>query len=298
MNAKLFRALDKFYASLYTTMLRNKKKIEKESIFLSFLKMSSNTSYELLSESSIHAHKISAEMIDELQNLNLIRATDSLNKYAITAIGIWEVENKTDLISMPSFLTYVDEKYFNVYANSSKPLNDKQKVIIFSMIAARTFSDKSSVDLKRNDDTTNAWKEITDQVYYKLKDMGIISNLKIESQDGKSLYGKLGTEKPVSNLYRHTDKLPKLTKGIYKAPGQQKYYLDLSDNCDLFKDQLIYLFNLVIGNKQISYSEINDLSDFCRNISNEKNIYVFAPQDHIFSKSEYDEVINDILLLM
>ena len=241
MNAKLFRALDKFYASLYTTMLRNKRKIIKESIFISFLKMSSNTSYELLSESSIHAHKISSEIIDELQNLNLIRGTDSLNKYAITAIGIWEVENKTNLINLPKFLAYLDEKHFDVYANSSKPLNDKQKVIIFSMIAARTFSEKSTVDLKRNDDTTNAWKEITDQVYCKLKDMGIISNLKIESQDGKSLYGKPGTEKPVGNLYRHTDKLPKLTKGIYKALGQQKYCLDLSDDCGLFKEQLTYV---------------------------------------------------------
>ena len=164
------------------------------------------------------------------------------------------------------------------------------------MIAARALSDKSPVDLKKNEDTTNAWKEITDQTYHKLKDLGIISNLKIESKDPKSLYGNPKTERPVSHLYRHTDMLPKITKGIFKASGGQKYFLDLSNDPDMFKERLNYLFDLVIGNTHISYSEIDEMYNFCYDIANKNNIYVFDPIEHIFSKSKYDEIMRDVLL--
>lgn len=296
MNQKIIPSLNKFYSSLYSTTLKNKSKITDKSMLISFFSFKSNVRYKLLSESAIPSYKIPKDILDELVNKKLIRATDSLNSYTITANGIWEIETRDSTLDLTGFLNHIDKKLFNVYMDSNKPLNDKQKVIIFSMIAARAFSDKSTVNLKKNDDTTNAWKEITDKSYHKLNDLGIISNLKIELNDSKSLYGNSKTERPVSNLYRHTDKLPKITKGIFKASGDQKYYLDISNDPDLLKERLKYLFEIVIGKTHVSYSEIDEMSNFCCEIANKDNIYVFDPIDHIFSKSKYDEIVTDVLL--
>lgn len=296
MNQKIIPSLNKFYSSLYNTILKNKSKITNKSILISFFSFKSNDRYKLLSESAIPSYKISKDILGELENKKLIRATDTLNSYTITANGIWEIENRDGTLDITGFLNHIDEKYFNAYVDSNKPLNEKQKVIIFSMIAARAFSDKSTVDLKKNEDTTNAWKEITDQTYHKLKDLGIISNLKIESKDPKSLYGNPKTERPVSHLYRHTDMLPKITKGIFKASGGQNYFLDLSNDPDMFKERLNYLFDIVIGKTHISYLELDEIYNFCCDIANKKNIYVFDPTEHIFSKSKYDEIVRDVLL--
>jgi len=296
MNQKTISSLNKYYSSLYSNILKNKSKIDNKSILISFFNFKSNVRYKLLSESAIPAYKMSKDILDELKNRNLIRATDTLDNYTITANGIWEIENREGTLDLSGFLNHIDKKLFNVYVDSNKPLNEKQKVIVFSMIVARAFSDKSTVDLNKNEDTTNAWKEITDQTYYKLRDLGIISNLKIESNDPLSLYGNSSADQPVSNLYRHTDKLPKLTKGIFKAPGGQKYFLDISNDANIFKEQLKYLFELIIGTSKISYSEIDEMYTFCCDIANKKNIYVFDPIKHIFSKSKYDEIMRDVLL--
>ena len=298
MNKKIVTSLNKYYSSLYSNILKNKNKIDNKSILISFFSFKSNVRYKLLSESAIPSYKIPNDIFDELKNRNFIRATDTLNNYTITANGIWEIENENGTLNLTDFLNHIDKKYFDMYVDSNKHLNEKQKVIIFSMIAARAFSEKSTVDLKKNDETTNAWKEITDQAYYKLKDLGIISDLKIESNDPKSLYGNPKTEYHVSHLYRHTDILPKISKGIFKASGGQKYFLDISNDSDMFKERLKYLFEIVIGTHQISYSEIDEMYNFCCDVANTKNIYVFDPIEHIFSKSKYDEIMRDVLLFM
>ena len=298
MNKKIITSLNKFYSSLYNNILKNKSKIDNKSILISFFSFKSNVRYKLLSDSSISSYKIPKDILDELINRNLIRATDTLDNYTITANGIWEIENIDGKLDLISFLNNIDQKYFkDVYLESNKPLTEKQKVIIFSMIAARAFSEKSTVVLRINEEITNAWKEITDQAYYKLKDLGIISDLKNELNDKKSLYGNSRADSPVSNLYRHTEKLQKITKGIFKAAGEQKYFLDLSSNDpDMFKERLKYLFELVIGTSQVSYSDIDEMYNFCCEIANTKNIYVFDPIEHIFSKSKYDEIMRDVLL--
>ncbi len=283
--------LKKFYQKLYDNLEKNKKKMKENSVIISFLDLKSNDRYRLLSESSIFSYKIPKEILSELQNKKLIRNTDTLNSYTITAKGIWDIENKNNFISELILLDYLDQKFFNVYNVSEKPLTDKQKVIIFSMLAARTFSEKSSVDLKKDETVMNTWKEIVDKSYEKLKSLNLISEL-----DQKDLYGKSGNEHPVSNLYRHTDELPKKTRGLFKALGNQKYFLDLLQNNEISKETLSFLFKQIFNNKVLSTSEINEIDSFCREIAFTKNIYLFDPRDHIFSKPEYDEIIRETLL--
>ncbi len=283
--------LTKFYQKLYNNIEKNKKKVNENSIIITFLDLKSNVRYQLLNESSISSHKIPQKILIDLQNKKLIRSTDTLNSYTITAKGIWEVESKNSIINETILLDYLDQKLFNVYNISDKPLTDKQKVILFSMIAARTFSEKSSIDLKKEETVMDTWKEIVDKSYEKLKSLNLISKL-----DQKDLYGKVGTEHPVSNLYRHTDELPKKTRGLFKALGNQKYFLDLFQNSEISKENLDFLFKQIFENKVLSSADIYEIDKFCRDIASTKNIYIFDPREHLFSKPEYDEIIRDLLL--
>ncbi len=285
--------LEKFYQKLYDN-LEKMNKLKENSIIISFLYIKSNDQYRLLNESSIFSYKIPKEIINNLQDRKLIRNTDTLNNYVITAKGIWDIENKKNILNEIKLINYIDNKFFNVYKLSEKPLTDKQKVILFSMLAARTFSEKSSIDLKKDESIMNTWKEIVDKSYEKLTSLGIISEL-----DKDDLFGKKENkrnEKPVSHLYRHTDELPKKTRGLFKAIGKQKYFLDISKDSEISKESLGFLFKQIFESKVLSLTEINEIDTFCQEIAFTKNIYVFDPREHIFSKPEYDEIIRETLL--
>jgi hypothetical protein len=150
------------------------------------------------------------------------------------------------------------------------------------MIAARTFSDKSPVDLKKDVYCMNSWKKILDTTCDLLIKLKIIKKL-----DSTTLYGKEGNEHPVSNLIRHTDALPKKTRGIYKAIRDQKYFLDIYQNDEISTEKLSYLFNLILGNS-LELNQVEDILPFLNKIAYGSDIYLFEADQHIFSDSKYE----------
>lgn len=291
MDKESEKILSNLYNKLYLNIEKNKKKVNKNSIIISFLLINSNERYRLLNESSISLDNIPMHITTDLRTKHFIRNTDKLNNYTITANGIWEVENKNNIINESILIKYLDDKFFNVYGVSDKPLSDKEKVILFSMIAARAFSEESSVDLNKDETVRNSWKDIMDKSYEKLNSLHLISKL-----DRISFYGKPGNEHPVSGVFRSNEDIPKKTKGLFKAAGNRKYFLDICQESKISKENLKYLFRLIFGDKVLSIPDINEIDAFCRDIANSKNIYIFDPREHIFSKPEYDEVIRDTLL--
>lgn len=285
MEANLEPYLKKFYDKLYNNLMM-KKKLKNNSVFLSFLEIKSNVRFRLLSDSSIPRFKIPRDILTNLQTKRLIRGTDEINTYTITARGVWEFENKKNVISEASLVEYLDKKLFNIYGSWKKP-TDKEKIILFSMIAARTFSEKSPVDLKKDDATMDAWRDILDEACEKLKSLKVVSKI-----DKKIWHEKKGNEHPVSHLIRHTDALPKKTKGLYKAAGKQRYYLDLYKDSQISKENLSYLFWLILNGK-ISITLIEEVVNFCCKISYDKSIYIFDLEEHIFSRPECDDIIKD-----
>lgn len=273
--------LKKIYHKLYAC-LTSEKRIHDKSALISLLDVKSNSRLRIIADSNIPSHKIPAFILNELKQKAYIRESkDEIDQIVITAKGIWTVEKDKGILDSKSFINFVDNKWFN-FSKSIKPLSEKEKIIILAMIATRAFSESSAVDLKQNELVLNNWKGILNASFDFLKDNKIISKLKVNE-----LYGKGGNEHPVSHLIRHTDALPKKTKGIYRAPGKQKYYLDVFQNLGLNTLKISYLVKLITNDKN-DFVFSNKIISFCNKISFEKCIYVFDLEKHIFNKPEFE----------
>ncbi|PHP45616.1 hypothetical protein B6V01_003180 [Methanosarcinales archaeon ex4572_44] len=281
--------LNKFYDTLYTNA-ELEEKLRNKSLIITFLENTKNTIYKLMSDSSKSSAKIPTNVLNSLLAEGLIQNTDEIDTYTITAKGVWMVENERGTLDEKSLISYINDRYF-VYSNR-KPLTEKEKVILFSMIAARTFSKDSSIDLKEDYDgkLADTWKEIIDESCEKLLELSVISK---KTKD--TFYGKSGNEHVVSGLFRRNNDLPRKTKGIYTAPGTRKYYLDLYNNSKLSDEKLSYLFWQIFNGK-LSETSRKEVINFCNKISNNKSIFIFDMSKHIFSMPKYDTVIKDCLI--
>lgn len=275
-----------FYDKLVSAIML--KKYKNKSIFINLLDVKSNDRYVLIRESSIKNPKFSKSILLHLLENNLICESDEINTYLITGKGIWEIEKDRKYINEKLLLEYLNSKFFEI-VKKSKPLNDREKVILLSMIAARTFSEKSTVDLKKDVYCMNTWKKILDEACDLLIGLNIIKKL-----DTTTLYGKEGNEHPVSNLIRHTDALPKKTRGIYKAMGGQKYFLDIYQDDKISTEKLRYIFNLIFGNS-LELNLVEAILPFLNKTAYESDIYLFEADQHIFSDSKYELILIQAL---
>lgn len=279
--------LYKFYDRLYDNFIMFEKKVKNKSILISFLKTTKNSRNKLISESSLSSSKIPNNVLNLLLSEKLIQSNDDINKFVISAKGVWVVEKEKEIINEDIFLNYINEEYF---IEKIKPLNSKEKIILFSMIAARTFSEKSVIDLKKNSSIADSWKDIIDLSAEKLNSIGVISKKDIED-----LYGTPGNEHLVSKLFRHNNYLASKVKQLYKSPGDQKYYLSIYDDSQFSKDKLSYLlWEVFAGN--LSDQEKEEIISFLNDTSSKKSIFVFELNEHIFSMPKYDVIIEDCLM--
>lgn len=281
--------LKRFYDKLYETLLFDKK-LKQDSVLISFLEIKSNHRYRALESTAISAQKIPEIILMDLKRSNFIRPSDEINKYTITAKGVWEIEKKKTNVTEDLIVDYIDKKFFNVHL-SNKSLSDREKIIIFSMISARTFSEESPIDLKKDEYALDAWKRIIDHSYAKLYEMK-----QIKKMSDEEIFGKQGNEHKVSHFIRHTDSLPKKTKGVYKAKGKQKYYLDLYSKDSISKESLSYLFNIIFSKtKDIQAENVKEIYDSCLKIAYEEALYIYDIEKHLFTSPEYDDVIRDAI---
>lgn len=287
LNKDSIEHLNKFYSKLYNNITL-KKKLKKGSIIISFFNIKSNESYKLLDESAIESTNVPKEYFDLLVSSNYIRMTDKLNRYVITAKGIWLLENNKGNLDNAILIENIDEKYFNLFGEILK-LTEKEKIIILSMIAVRSFSRESVIDLKKGDTTLNVMHDLIGSTYDVLSWNKIIMKLNKDE-----LFGSKGNEHPVSNLIRHTDALLKKTKGIYKTLGKQKYFLDLQKDSSISQDALVLLLNLIFEETMTPQLK-EEISKFCNDNAYSRSAYIFDMRTHKFAKPSYDGIINESL---
>lgn len=284
------KALRKLYRRLLDHVEMDNKKFVDRPALLSMMDTTSNSRFRLLNSASLPTIKIPRNIRKELLTKGLIRETDTLGDYTLTAKGIWEVERATGRIEVSALIDYIDEKFFNVYQTSSQNLRDKEKILLFAMISARAFSKESSLDLSRGGSIDEAWQKIIDSTFELLK------SLKLVSYSKEQLYGTIGNEPPVSRLFRRTQELPKKTKGIFKFSGKKQFWLDLALSDDIQDEKLRFLLGRIFEERELKLPEIDEICKFADNIAHNKAVYVFDVHHHKFSNPKYDSVLRDALL--
>ena len=293
MDAAAYESLKRFYQAC-RDRFQFHGKLRGESLLISGLEVKNNVRFSLLGEASLESRKIDADHLSELVAGEFIREIDEPGLFTITAKGIWEVERSEHLLDSAKLVDYIDRKNFALFAKAR--LTEKEKVIVFSFIAVRAFSERSCVDLHRDDATMEAWRRIIEKAYQALRGLGVVRTL----SEADLLRAK-GTERPVSHLIRHTDALPRKTKGIFKAPGKQRYYLDLYDGATVPIDRLAFMFRLVFEG-ELDLEGMENVLEVCRSVAYDEAIHVFDyPEDvsgaseHLFSKPVYDDVVRESL---
>lgn len=287
MNALSREALEKLHGRVITN-LRLQKKLKDDSVLISLLNIKSNECYKLLLESSLRANEVSKVTFDELVDSGLIRPTDKQDRFAITVKGAWEIEAGRSLITSEKLLRVIDLKFFALFGGTAS-LTAKEKVILLAMIAVRSFSPDSSLDLKRGDTALTALASLLESTSDLLYSHGVVNKLSKED-----LFGGKGNEHPVSHLIRHTDGLLKKTRGIYQTLGQQKYFLSVSEAGTLSEDSLSLLFGLIFGSR-MSTEMKSEVERFCLDKAYELCTYIYDLKAHRFVNPSFDDAIVNSL---
>lgn len=289
MNSECFNYLRKYYSKLQDyLLLKRKLKKNQNSVLISLINTKSNAAYEALSKSAIQSMYVPKAFFDHLLSSGYIRRTDIRGYSTITCKGVWKVENDEGNLHLNTLLGSIDAKFFDVFARA-KPLKDKEKIVILSMISVRSFSEKSALDLKKDDRILTELQELIVSAYRLLQRHNVIGSL---TED--KIFGAKGNEHPVSNLIRHTDTLKKITQGIFKSVRPQKYYLDLFKDSDISVESLVFLFDLIVKDK-LTFQFVNDLKKFCLESAYKKSAYLYDFSKHTFTRPEYDEFVPEAI---
>jgi hypothetical protein len=287
----MMKALSKFYDS-YRYRLESSGKLKSGSMLIACLKMKKNDRFRPLRDSAIDGHKIPQSLLSQLKDQGLVRGGGEVSKFVITGRGIWEVEVSKGLIDEAKLIEFVDSNYFEELFEDAKPLSDKEKVILLSMISARAFSEDSSVDMKRDSEVNAAWLELFKLCASKLREMR-----SIDTPDGELFPEELKYEDAASHFIRHTDQLPRKTRGIYSASKKRenKYFLDVSKEGEIDQDRLSYLVWLVVGN-QLKPEGIEEFNEFCASVAYDHSVRLFEHEKHIFASPRFDEVLRNTII--
>jgi hypothetical protein len=276
--------LNLLYDNLKSALIVDKKFVG-DSILLTFLSLKSNTRYSYLLKASQAFSSESRVILNVLVDENLARPIGDDDHFTITAKGIWLIER--DLyISELQLIGFLDDKFFAI-DNQAKTLTDKERIILLSLLAARAFSKDFSINLKQSENLLSSMKRIIDSSYDLLSDLGLIS------LDKAKMYGKKGNEHLVSQLLRHTDSLPKKTKSIFTALGDQKYILDISDSNVVNEKKLNWILNKIIKTDEpLDLEKYDKIEHFLNSVSYDEGYNLYKNIDKSFIQSKVDDLIK------
>jgi len=288
-------ALRRFYERLRDNVKleRGKSSLVENSVLITLLKTQSATRYRLISKSKLAAIDVAGDALSSLLGKGFVQSTGDFDSYIMTAKGVWKFECELRILNEDKLFSYLNDNYFttgNLLTKDKTELNDKERVILLTMIAARAFSEASAVDLKMGDVARDKWKEILCCSFILLKEMGFLQNTK------KTSFGdNEGNEHFVISLFRHNTKMLQKTQAIYRYTGEYVYYLDLFRNGALSTEKLSYLFwKIFQGN--ITQQQIDRITQFCNEVASKEQIFLFDMTKHKFGLPNYDRIIKNCLL--
>jgi len=289
MNSTDIRTLRIFYRRLKSVLEIERPKNNHESLLFPFFEMKANTRYRLLLKASISTQAESRSVIQILLDEKCISPSQELDQFHITAKGVWVLEDIDRVLTMDQLLTYLNGKYFSVGGKISAKLSEREKIVILLFLGLRAFSPDACIDVRPDDSVLKALEEAARKCYSVLANIGSVSELKIDE-----VFKRKGIEHPVSNLIRHTDSLPRKTKGMFTALRSQKYYLDVSKDREIDAHKISYLLALLCNGKE-GIGHLDDLGDIMESMSIDYSIYVFEDSSKSFSSPVYNHVMREAI---
>ena len=164
-------------------------------------------------------------------------------RITLSAKGIRTAEQIKGVLELDGLLSYVDNKWLSLFDEVGGTLSDKERLVLFALLAARSFSPATGANMTRKD-TFGAWTELLISSSAFLKERGFSQDLELVTALSTSNAGP-GLH-PLRNFFRYTENLPPKTDGIYLAKGNV-YYLDLLRDGTIDKTKLTFLFKLVLA---------------------------------------------------
>lgn len=275
-----------FYDKLWKNV-SNTSKMQKSSIYLTFLRGNKNNILQYLDNSAVFSESLDPQVANELVEKGFIRSGNDFSKYVMTAKGVWEIENRLEKISFETLMDDIDEYKYDIKWGGELP--NKEKVVILSLIALRSFYEKTPLNRKNGEKANQNVHEVV------LETIKFLDN----SIDGfKYNIPEKTRESPVNSIFARLQKLPEITRGIYKFKEGQSW-LDIYDEEKetLSEDKLSYLLWKVFGGN-LSFEEQNKIDSFCSNILYNHKNYVYNSEElesFIFADISYQNVISNSL---
>lgn len=285
MADDLPKDLMQFYAR-YREAIKRTKGSKGPPLFIKQMLMKSNDRSDLLRASSIDGKDVDYSALRTLLEEGVVQETDERSKYTITGRGVWLVESQSGVIQVSELIDHLDERYFR-FAGAAPPLTEREKVILLALIAGRAFSDVSAVDLQSDELTKDGWQTIVGKALDELRELGVVKKL-----SKRELLEREGNEVAVSHLIRHTDALPKKTRGLYVAGGRQRYYLSLGSPDVINTSDLTYILRRILE-RNVPPSRLDRVNSFLRDVAYTDALKVFDLRTHRYATPAVDEVVHE-----
>ncbi|AKB44722.1 hypothetical protein [Methanosarcina vacuolata] len=279
---------ESFYDEL-SKKISSTAKVHKDSIFLTLLRERKNNVMQNLDNSAVFSENADPQIINELIERGFIRCGNDLSKYVMTAKGVWEVERRLDKISLTKLMDDIDEYKYDI--SWGEKLTDKEKVVILSLIALRSFHEKTPLNRKNGKKAIQNIHEII------LKTIEFLNN----SIEGfKYSIPDETRESPVNSVFARLVNLPQNTRRIYKFNEKEgKSWLDIYDEEKgmISEEKLSYLLWKVFGGN-LSFEDQTKIDSFCNNILYTHKNYVYSLEEltnFIFADICYQNAISNSL---
>jgi hypothetical protein len=282
--------LIKLHKKLKDAFIRDYKSNISKSIYFSLLNLKSKTKrMRILQKSAVPALSLNNNHLEQLINQKYVEYIDKKKNICLTSFGIWYVENILDVIDTKELIDFINDKWFNCFANFNRPLSDKEKVILFTLLSVRAFSKNFAVELN-NANCHDGWAKALNSSFDFLYRNQIISDKNLLL----SMTGKTKSLQPVIHFFRYSEYLPKQTNGIFIARGSNSYYLDLYKHEKLDVQSLIFLFEIIFQDK-MDFVLMDKLNEHCQKTSYDISVKVFTLDKHVFSTPDYDNLVKQAL---
>lgn len=261
------------------------------SVFLGLMAMGSKSRrMRVLLDASVPAGALGSAGAD-LVAAELADYASADKRITLSAKGIWAAEQTRDTLDPARLLDFIDQKWFDCFAESRSLPNDKEKLVIFTLLAGRAFSVGTAVDLS-NKRVHVPWTDLTLSAEEFLRDYGIITDSRVT--EALRSEGTGTSLPPVVKFYRYTEYLPKKTEGIYVAKGNNNFYLDIDTQGVVDPAKLTYLFKLVLDDQaDLAFAEA--IADFCRDRAYDIAVRVIPQTEPNFASLEHDRLMKSAL---